>query len=355
MNKLSDNYRKTNPVPIPTLTPPPLEDHSEPELFSCPCCGFPTLPKRGNSEICILCFWEDHSQDDPNTDHPDTSPNGSYTLSEARANFKQHLTMYRPGDEPAYSMSRGEIKAKRKAVEHYRSRLEAGKCEAKKEKSGAEGEKNMLDMLRDIDFYFITDSSLTRNGAEEDVKQALEAGCTIFQYREKDKSTREMTQEAARLRELCRGRAIFLINDRVDVALAVDADGVHIGQDDMSYERARRLLGKEKIIGLTVHDLEEAKEAQEMGANYIGLSPIYSTETKKDAGTGQGPQLVSKVKPQMAIPVVVIGGIKKRHVPELMLAGADSIVAISAVLCAKEGVGPAVQGFRELMVKNRRS
>ena len=208
--------------------------------------------------------------------------------------------------------------------------------------------------LRDIDFYFITDASLSRKGHVADVSAALDAGCRIVQYREKEKSTAAMIEEALVLKELCQGRAIFLVNDRVDVALAVDADGVHIGQDDMPFMTARRLLGEEKVIGLTVHDLAEAQAAQAMGADYIGLSPIYSTTTKKDAGTGQGPELIRKVKPEMGIPVVVIGGIRKEHVPELMQAGADSVVAISAVLCAEE-VGRAVSEFVELIRENRRS
>ncbi len=206
--------------------------------------------------------------------------------------------------------------------------------------------------LDEIDFYFITDSHLTRKGTVEDVEAALRAGCRIIQYREKEKSTLKMVEEARALKELCKGKAIFLVNDRLDVALAVDADGVHIGQDDMPFETARRLLGPRKIIGLTVHNLGEALDAQNQGADYIGLSAIYSTTTKKDAGAGQGPNLIRKVKPSVSIPVVVIGGIKKVHVPELVAAGADAIVAISAVLQV-ENVEDAVKEFRDMMMAER--
>ena len=208
------------------------------------------------------------------------------------------------------------------------------------------------DELRDIDFYFITDSNLTRQGTLKDVEAAIGAGCKIIQYREKNKSTRAMIEEAFEIKKLCSGRTIFLINDRVDVALAVDADGVHIGQDDMPFDTVRRLLGEEKIIGLTTHDLEESKAAEAMGADYIGLSPIYSTTTKTDVGEGQGPGLIRKVVPEMGIPVVAIGGITKENVKEVMQAGANAAVAISAVLCAAD-VGPEIAEFIRGIRKNR--
>ncbi|RLF53252.1 MAG: thiamine phosphate synthase, partial [Thermoplasmata archaeon] len=122
-----------------------------------------------------------------------------------------------------------------------------------------------LKSLRDIDFYLVTYSSLSKNGTLFDVKNAVDAGCKIVQYREKNKSTRDMIKEAEQLKKLCKDRAFFLVDDRVDVALAVDADGVHLGQNDMPVEIARRLLGDEKIIGLTVHNVEEAVEAEKLG------------------------------------------------------------------------------------------
>ena len=118
-----------------------------------------------------------------------------------------------------------------------------------------------MNNLENIDFYFITDSELSKNGIFSDVENALNTGCKIVQYREKNKSTKDMIEEGNKLRELCDGRAIFLINDRIDIALAVNADGVHIGQKDMSYNFSKKLLGKNKIIGLTVHNLAEALEA----------------------------------------------------------------------------------------------
>ncbi len=203
-------------------------------------------------------------------------------------------------------------------------------------------------LLRSMDFYFVTDSGLSRRGTVHDVKQALEAGCAVIQYREKEKSTRMMVEEARRLREMCGGRVVFLVNDRIDVALAADADGVHIGQEDMPFEIARKLLGPNRIIGLTVHDIPEALEAERLGADYIGLSPIFHTSTKKDAGIARGVGLIAEVRQRIHMPIVVIGGITRENVAETIRAGADAAAAISAVVCAGD-VESEVREFRKII------
>jgi thiamine-phosphate pyrophosphorylase len=195
------------------------------------------------------------------------------------------------------------------------------------------------DNLSNIDFYLLTDSGLSMGGILDDVKQAVDAGCRIVQYREKNKCTRDMVSEAAAVKEICAGKAVFLVNDRIDVALAVDADGVHIGQDDMPFETTRKLLGDSKIIGLTVHDDTEAAEAEAIGADYIGLSPIYATSTKEDAGAACGISMIERTKNTVNIPIVAIGGINKENVREVIKAGADSAVAISAVLTSGDVYG----------------
>jgi thiamine-phosphate pyrophosphorylase len=199
-----------------------------------------------------------------------------------------------------------------------------------------------------MDFYMVTDSRLSRQGILSDVERALNAGCTVVQYREKEKCTRDMVTEALRIRELCGCRALFIVNDRVDVALASSADGVHIGQDDMPFEIARNILGPEKIIGLTVHDEREAEEAERLGADYVGLSPIFPTGTKADAGRACGVGMITRVKARIRIPLVVIGGITKENVAGTIRAGADAAVAISAVVAA-EDVACEVGAFREII------
>jgi thiamine-phosphate pyrophosphorylase len=189
-------------------------------------------------------------------------------------------------------------------------------------------------LLNEIDFYLVTDSGLSKKGTLSDVNESIEAGCKIIQYREKDKSTKEMIDETSEIKRICGERAIFLVNDRIDVALAVDADGVHIGQGDMPIETARKLLGEDKIIGLTVHNVDEAIEAEKRGADYVGLGSIFDTSTKKDAGKGIGPARIREVKNAIKVPVVAIGGINKENCRSVIENGADSLVAISAVVCS---------------------
>jgi thiamine-phosphate pyrophosphorylase len=198
------------------------------------------------------------------------------------------------------------------------------------------GFSRKISLLKEIDFYLVTDSGLSKKGTLSDVRETVESGCRIVQYREKDKSTKEMVEEASEIKKICGDKAIFLVNDRIDVALAVDADGVHIGQDDMPIELAKKLLGANKIIGLSVSDTNEAIEAEKSGADYVGLGPIFNTATKKDAGKGIGPLKIREVKDAIKIPVVAIGGINKENCENVIQNGADSLVAISAVVCSDD-------------------
>lgn len=208
-------------------------------------------------------------------------------------------------------------------------------------------------LLKEIDFYLVTDSGLSKKGTLSDVKEAIEAGCKIVQYREKNRSTKEMIGEAAEIKRICSDKAIFLVNDRIDVALAVDADGVHIGQDDMPIGTARMLLGEDKLIGLTVHNKDEAIEAEKKGADYVGLSPIFDTATKKDAGDGIGSEKIQEIKTAISIPVVAIGGINKENCESVVQNGADSLVAISAVICSDD-VKSEIKSFIDIIRKIRR-
>ncbi|MCX7706245.1 MAG: thiamine phosphate synthase [bacterium] len=198
-------------------------------------------------------------------------------------------------------------------------------------------------------YYFITDSHISIRGIFEDVKAAINAGVRIFQYREKDKSTREMFHEAMELRKLIK-IGLLIINDRIDIALAVDADGVHIGQDDMPVSITRRLVGKNKIIGVTVHTLRQALKAEREGADYIGVSPIFKTTTKPDAQKPVGVEIISELKGYLHIPIVAIGGITLKNAKDVVCAGADAICAISAVL-TKEDVETEIRKFQSLFNK----
>ncbi len=195
-------------------------------------------------------------------------------------------------------------------------------------------------------FYFITDSRLSRQGIVRDVEDAIRGGATIIQYREKEKDTGPMIEEAREIKGVCRGKAAFLINDRVDVCLAVDADGLHLGQTDMGYKDARRLLG-DKIIGITVHNLKEAKAAEAMGADYVGVSPIFETKTKADAGPAAGLETLKEIAQNLAIPVVAIGGITLENAKSVMEAGATTLCAMSATI--GEDVGRRVRAFTNII------
>ena len=180
-------------------------------------------------------------------------------------------------------------------------------------------------------YYFITDTRLSRAGNARDVEQALAAGVRLVQHRDKEADTAAMIAEARILRRLCRS-ALFLVNDRVEVALAVDADGVHLGQEDLHYREARRLLGGPKIIGITVNTVEQALEAASLGADYLGVSPIFATQTKPDAGEPAGLSLLRAIRLRVSIPLIAIGGITLDNAPDVIAAGADSLCAISAVV-----------------------
>lgn len=195
-------------------------------------------------------------------------------------------------------------------------------------------------------YYFITDSGLSRRGNASDILQAVACDVSVVQYRNKNAQTREMYDEAAVLKKLC-GDAIFLINDRVDIAMATGADGVHLGQSDMPYPAARKLLGPGKIIGVTVHNLAEAVEAQHYGADYLGISPIFLTNTKPDAGKPAGITLIEEIRRRVDIPLIAIGGINHYNAADVIKAGADGLCAISCVV-AKENVSVEIKKFQEL-------
>jgi len=182
-------------------------------------------------------------------------------------------------------------------------------------------------------YYFITDENLSAAGIVHDAGQAVAERVRLIQYRNKSAATRILFEEALTLKHLCAGSSTrLIINDRVDIALAVDADGVHIGQDDLPYDETRRLLGKDKLIGVTVHTLEEARLAEAHGADYLGVSPIYTTSTKTDAGQACGLDTLRAIRRACHIPIVAIGGITLDNLPEVLAAGADMVCAISAVV-----------------------
>jgi thiamine-phosphate pyrophosphorylase len=195
-------------------------------------------------------------------------------------------------------------------------------------------------------YYFITDAALSRAGNLSDVAAAVAAKVRVVQYRQKQGRTRDLVAEARQLRQLCR-HIRFLVNDRVDLALEVGADGVHLGQEDLPCPEARKMLGPEKIIGVTVHTVAEALAAQAAGADYLGVSPIFSTATKTDAGAPTGGELLAEIRRRVSLPLVAIGGITLANAPAVIAAGADAVCAIAAVVTRPE-IKAEIDKFQKL-------
>lgn len=167
--------------------------------------------------------------------------------------------------------------------------------------------------------------------------QAILGGATVIQYREKEKPFREMLKTAIKIKQLTDRSGIpLIINDRLDVTQAVAASGVHLGQDDTPLKVAREILGKAAIIGVTVNNLKQALEAQEESANYLGVSPIFETPSKSDAGAPIGCKTLRRIRDEVRIPLVAIGGITRDNVGQVIEAGADGVAVISAVAKAPD-------------------
>jgi len=165
---------------------------------------------------------------------------------------------------------------------------------------------------------------------------AYAGGAGVVQYRHKGASTREQFLWAQQLVTLARARGrTLIINDRLDLALAVRADGVHLGPDDLPISAARRILGPTAIIGASAGTVEEAIEAEAEGASYLGVGCIYGTVSKVDAGDPLGPERVAEIRAAVNLPLIAIGGITAAHIPELCAAGANGIAVITAVSRAK--------------------
>ncbi len=167
-------------------------------------------------------------------------------------------------------------------------------------------------------------------------QQAIEGGADVLQLREKTASTRQLLDDAQRLLRIARAaRVPLIINDRVDVAAAVGADGVHLGQDDLPVALARQLLGPGRLVGKSTHSLEQALAADREGADYIAIGPIFPTPTKPDAPS-VGLAVIAQVRAQVQRPTVVIGGIDEQTLPAVLAAGAQCVAVVRAVCGADE-------------------
>ncbi|KJS15646.1 MAG: hypothetical protein VR69_12730 [Peptococcaceae bacterium BRH_c4b] len=209
------------------------------------------------------------------------------------------------------------------------------------------------DRLADyLQLYVVTDDKLSLGRPEYQIAaMAAAGGAGVIQLRDKHAGTLTLLQKAGAIRQVLAGRAIFIINDRVDVVLAVNADGVHLGQEDMPLTVARDILGPEKIIGVSVGNVEEALRAEEGGADYLGASAVFSTPTKTDAQS-MGLQGLEAVCRSASIPVVGIGGINIKNARQVIAAGAAGVAVVSAVVSAPDVVRAASELLAEVKRRN---
>ncbi|MCX6345774.1 MAG: thiamine phosphate synthase [Armatimonadetes bacterium] len=197
--------------------------------------------------------------------------------------------------------------------------------------------------------YVITDEKLCPGRTHAEIaKAAIEGGARIIQIRDKFASDRKFYQDAMRIREITEAAGVmFFINDRIDIAAAVGADGVNVGQSDMPVEIARGLLGEKVIIGVSADCLEQAQQAQNDGADYIGFGPVFPTITKADAGPVSGLDKLRRVCHEVSLPVVAIGGIGIDNIGSVAANGAACAAVISAVVCAEDMTLAAAELVKE--------
>lgn len=191
------------------------------------------------------------------------------------------------------------------------------------------------ELRRKLRLYFVMGSNNCLKDPEIVLQAAIDGGVTLFQFREKGTGAKEgleKIQLAKKLQAICKQNGVpFIVNDDLELALEIDADGIHIGQEDEDPRKVREMIG-DRILGISAHNLDEANKAIVQGANYLGVGPMYETVTKKDIREVKGPEVIIEMrKNNLTIPIVGIGGIQKDLIKPIIEAGADGIAVISAI------------------------
>ncbi len=204
---------------------------------------------------------------------------------------------------------------------------------------------------KDLLLYAVTDRSWLRNQTlYEQVEEALRGGATFIQLREKKLGYDEFLEEAKQIQKLCKEYKVpFVINDNVEIAKQIGADGVHVGQDDMESGKVRTLLGEDKIIGVSAHNVEEALLAQANGADYLGVGAVFNTTSKDDVST-LNHEVLKEICKAVSIPVIAIGGINEENVLKLAGTGICGVAVISAIF-AKDDIKEATKSLRQKVEK----
>ncbi len=209
---------------------------------------------------------------------------------------------------------------------------------------------------RSIDYslYLVTDRKLSLGRSLIDViRPAVEGGVTVVQLREKEVASREFYREAVKIKEFLDARGIpLIVNDRLDIALAIDAAGVHLGQEDLPVDVARKILGPDKVIGASVFTPEEAILAEAAGADYLGLSPIFVTSTKPELTSQIGIEGIGPIRRATRLPLVGIGSMNETNTCSVIRAGLDGVAVVSAI-CCKEDVRAAAERIMQEILRAR--
>jgi thiamine-phosphate pyrophosphorylase len=207
-----------------------------------------------------------------------------------------------------------------------------------------------------FELYVITDETIAGGRSHADIaERALCGGADVIQLRDKGRSCAELTGIGREIAAITRkAGAVFIVNDRLDVAIACGADGLHLGQDDMPVSTARQLAPPGFVIGVSVGTVGEAREAEREGADYLALSPTFFTASKEDAGPGRGLERLREICRAVAIPVIAIGGINRENVRDVIGAGVDGIAVISAVVASPD-ITTAARDLKDLVRESKRS
>lgn len=203
---------------------------------------------------------------------------------------------------------------------------------------------------RDWDVYLVTDRAFSMGRSTlEIVEQAVAGRVSVVQLREKDLSTKDFYREGLRIRDILRASGVpLIINDRIDIALALDAEGIHIGQDDMPLDVARKIVGPDRIIGLSVNELGHINPENAALANYFAISPVFPTPTKTDTTEPWGLEGLRKARSLTDLPLVAIGSIKLENTRTVVEAGADSVAVVTAITAAQDPADATRQLLREV-------